>query len=101
LKGVRADAALCLPTGHSQLEAVGFRPSGLTETPVAFTEPGKGIWAIGLHRRRWRCQLLNGHFLSVLILIDSVGFHRTTAESTIPLRATPKVAFEDVAYISK
>ncbi|KAJ7184527.1 hypothetical protein C8R46DRAFT_1185926 [Mycena filopes] len=42
LKGVRADAALYISTGHSQLDPTGFRASGLTETPVAFAEIGKG-----------------------------------------------------------
>ncbi|KAJ7042024.1 hypothetical protein C8F04DRAFT_1078062 [Mycena alexandri] len=42
LKGVRADAALYLPMGHSQLDSAGFGADNLTETPVAFAEIGKG-----------------------------------------------------------
>ncbi|KAJ7118981.1 hypothetical protein C8R44DRAFT_789786 [Mycena epipterygia] len=42
LNGVRPDAALYLSVGDSQLDVAEFRASGLTETPVAFTELGKG-----------------------------------------------------------
>ncbi|KAJ7494393.1 hypothetical protein B0H11DRAFT_2004455 [Mycena galericulata] len=42
LKDVRADAALYLPPGHSQLNAEGFHATNLAETPVAFTQLGKG-----------------------------------------------------------
>ncbi|KAJ7144967.1 hypothetical protein C8R43DRAFT_891071 [Mycena crocata] len=42
LKGVRADTALYLPSGHSQLDIAKFRASNLTETPIAFAEIGKG-----------------------------------------------------------
>jgi hypothetical protein len=45
LKGVRADAALYLSTGHSQLDSSSFRPSTLVETPIAFTKFGEGLLA--------------------------------------------------------
>ncbi|KAJ7215300.1 hypothetical protein B0H12DRAFT_1154635 [Mycena haematopus] len=42
LKGVRADAALYLPAGHSQLDSAKFRPMDLVETPAVVTEFGQG-----------------------------------------------------------
>lgn len=42
LQGVRADAALYLPTGHSQLDSAKFRASELVETSVVVAEFGKG-----------------------------------------------------------
>ncbi|KAJ6457072.1 hypothetical protein C8R47DRAFT_174848 [Mycena vitilis] len=42
LKGVRADAALYLPTGHCQLDSAASRADSLVETPVVFTEFGGG-----------------------------------------------------------
>ncbi|KAF8191626.1 hypothetical protein K438DRAFT_1591374 [Mycena galopus ATCC 62051] len=42
LKGVRADAALYLPTGHSQLDSAKFRADDLVETPAVVTQFGEG-----------------------------------------------------------